>query len=333
MMSLLLGLSIGGVLVALALVRAWQRRQGRHLSGITITALGHVPALGVWRVRSARTARTVFLAVMLLLTAYLWVDLTADTLRGAAMSRTTIPLKTVLCVFDISSSMMAQYGETFVGATRFTVARDAFANFVERQTNTQVGMIFYSSDVLEYRRPTQDLEQFVTDLKQLDIAGSAQQPINALSLGTETGAALKRAAAMLRSMDLPNIRSGAVILVSDLIDNKIKISNEINALTAAGIRVYVISIEGKGAEASDATANSLALNPLVKAYHIRRPEDLEPVYSAIYDLETSLAARRDTLIDQTRGSEAPVRILLVALLGFVVVTEWMLPGLHRGDRA
>ena len=332
MSSLILGLLVGGGLAAVALLRVWQGRRGRGAGGITVTALGHVPALGVWRVRGARAARTVLLAAMLALTAYLWVDLTGDTLRGAAMSRTTIPIKTVLCVFDISSSMMAQYGETFSG-TRFTVARDAFAAFVERQTHTQVGLIFFSSDVLEYRRPTQDLEQFVTDLRQLDIAASAQQPLNALSLGTETSTALRRAAAMLRSMDLPNIRSGAVILVSDLIDNKLKISDSINALTAAGIRVYVISIEGKGAEASEAVANSLALNPLVKAYHIRRPEDLEPVYSAIFDLETSLAARRDTMVDQARGSEAPVRLLLVALLGFVAVTEWLLPGVHRGERA
>jgi hypothetical protein len=327
----MLGLLIGGTLAVMALLR-WRRGHGRGATGITVTALGQVPPLGIWRVRTARAARSLLLAAMLALTGYLWVDLTADTLRGAAMARTTIPIKTVLCVFDISSSMMAQYGENFSG-TRFTVARDAFANFVARQTHTQVGLIFFSSDVLEYRRPTQDLEQFVADLKQLDIAASAQQPLNALSLGTETGAALRRAAAMLRSMDLPNIRSGAVILVSDLIDNKLKISNEINALTAAGIRVYVLSIEGKGAEASEAVANSLALNPLVKAYHIRRPEDLEPVYSAIFDLETSLAARRDTMVDQTRGSEAPVRLLLVALLGFVVVTEWLLPGVHRGERA
>lgn len=332
MTSLRLGLLVGAVLVVMALLRLWQRRRGREASGITVTALGHVPALGIWRVRAAHFARSVFLALIVALTAFLWVDLTADTLRGAAMARTTIPLKTVLGVFDISSSMQAKYGERMSG-TRFTVARDAFAAFVSRQAHTQVGLIFFSSDVLEYRRPTQDLEQFVTDLKLLDIAGNAQQPINALSLGTETSAALKRAGAMLRSLDLPNIRSGAVILVSDLIDNKLKISDSINALTAAGIRVYIISIEGEGAESSEAVANSLALNPLVKAYHIRRPEDLEPVYSAIYDLESSLAARRDTMIDQARGSEAPVQILLAALLGFVVVTEWLLPGVHRGERA
>ncbi|MCC7418427.1 MAG: VWA domain-containing protein [Acidobacteria bacterium] len=331
MTSWMLGLAIGGGLAALALRRVWPRRDGAG-AGVTVTALGHVPALGRWRVRTARAARAGLLALMLALTAYLWVDLTADTLRGAAMSRTTIPLKTVLCVFDISSSMMAKYGETFAG-TRFTVARDAFASFVERQTHTQVGLIFFSSEVLEYRRPTQDLEQFVTDLRQLDIASGAQQPLNAMSLGTETGVALEHAAAVLRSLDLPNIRSGAVILVSDLIDDRLKIANQINALTAAGIRVYVISIEGKGAEASEGVADSLALNPLVKAYHIRRPEDLTPVYSAIHDLETSLAARRDTMIDQTRGSEAPVRILLAALVGFVVVTEALLPGVHRGARA
>jgi hypothetical protein len=332
MTSLVLGTLIGAALAVLALFRVWQRRRGRHVSGVTITALGHVPALGAWRVRGARAARAVFLAAILVLTAFLWTELTADTLRGAAMSRTTIPLKTVLCVFDISSSMMASFGENFSGS-RFTVARDAFAAFVERQTHTQVGLIFYSSDIFEYRRPTQELEQFVTDLKQLDIAASAQQPLNALSLGTETGPALRRAGAMLRSLDLPNIRSGAVILVSDLIDSKLRIADAINALTAAGIRVYVLSIEGKGAEASDAVANSLALNPLVKAYHIRRPEDLEPVYSAIYDLETSLAARRDVIIDQDRRSEAPVYLLLAALLGFVVVTEGVLPGVHRGERA
>ena len=332
MTSMILGVLIGGALLAMGLLRVWQRRHGQKDSGITTTALSQVPALGVWRVRIARASRSVFLAAILALTAYLWVDLTAYTLRGAAMSRTTIPIKTVLCVFDISSSMMAQYGEHFAG-TRFTVARDAFANFVSRQTHTQVGLIFFSSEVLEYRRPTQDLEQFVTDLKQLDIAANAQQPLNAMSLGTETSAALKHAGAMLRSMDLPNMRSGAVILVSDLIDNKFKISDSINALTASGIRVYVLSIEGKGAEASDAVANSLALNPLVKAYHIRRPEDLEPVYSAIYDLETAVAAKRDTMIEQTRSSEAPVELLLASLLGFVVVTEWMLPGVHRGERA
>lgn len=331
-MSWLLGLVIGAVLAALAFFRLWQRRGGEQVSGVTITALGNVPALGVWRVRAARVARIGFLAVILALTAFLWADLTADTLRGAAVSRTTIPLKTVLAVFDISSSMQASYGENFSGS-RFTVARDAFTNFVSRQTHTQVGLIFFSSDVLEYRRPTQDLEQFVVDLEGLDIAGDRQQPLNSISLGTETANALKRAATMLRSMDLPNIRSGAVILISDLIDSKLKISDAINALTASGIRVYVLSIEGKGAEASDAVANSLALNPLVKAYHIRRPEDLEPVYSAIYDLETSLAARRDTMIDQKRGSETTVRVLLAALLGFVVVTEWLLPGVHRGERA
>ena len=331
-MGTLLGLLIGASLLGLGGWRMWQRRHGQKNSGIATTALAQVPLLGVWRVRTARTARNVFLATILALTAYLWVSLTADTLRGAAMSRTTIPLKTVLCVFDISSSMMAQYGENFNG-TRFTVARDAFANFVSRQTHTQVGLIFFSSDVLEYRRPTQDLEQFVTDLRQLDIAGSAQQPINSLSLGTETSAALKRAGAMLRSMDLPNMRSGAVVLVSDLVDDKLKIADSINALTSAGIRVYVISIEGKGAENSDATANSLALNPLVKAYHVRRPEDLDPIYSAIYDLETALAARRDTVVDQNRDSELPVWILFGSLLGFIIVSEGLLPGVHRGERA
>ncbi len=331
MTSTNLGLVIGGLLALVFLARLWQGRRGRQLSGVTVTALTSVPALGLWRVRAARLARSAFVAAILALTAFLWVELTADTLRGAAVSRTTIPLKTVLGVFDISSSMMANFGEGFSGS-RFTVARDAFAAFVSRQIHMQVGLIFYSSDVLEYRRPTQDLEQFVIDLKGLDIAAEKRQPLHTLSLGTETAAALKRAGAMLRSMDLPNIRSGAVILISDLIDSKLKISDSINALTASGIRVYVLSIEGRGAEASEAVANSLALNPLVRAYHIRRPEDLEPVYSAIYDLETSLAARRDTMIDQPRGSEAPVRILLVALLGLVVVTEWLLPAVHRGER-
>src|SRR4029077_6867159 len=125
--------------------RVWQRRHGQKDSGITTTALSQLPALGIWRTRGARTARSVFLAVMLALTAYLWVDLTADTLRGAASSRSTIPLKTVLGVMDISSSMMAQYGESFAGS-RFVVARDAFAAFVSRQTHTQVGLIFFSSE-------------------------------------------------------------------------------------------------------------------------------------------------------------------------------------------
>jgi hypothetical protein len=332
MASVLLGLLIGGALIALGTMRLWRRRQGQTDSGITTTALSQIPALSAWRVRGARTARTVLLATIVALTAYLWVTLTGDTLRGASNARTTIPIKTVLGVMDISSSMMAQYGESFAGS-RFVVARDAFAAFVGRQTHTQVGLIFFSSEVLEYRRPTQDLEQFITDLKELDIAGGAQQPIGQMSLGTETGAALKRAGAMLRSMDLPNMRSGAVILVSDLVDDKLKIANEINALTASGIRVYVISIEGKGSEASDATANSLALNPLVKAYHIRRPEDFEPIYSAIYDLETAIANKRDTMIEQTRPSELPVAILLGSLIGFVVITEWLLPGVHRGERA
>lgn len=332
MSSTTLGLVIGGLLALAFVVRLWQRRRGQQLTGVTVTALTSVPPLGLWRVRAAHLARSGFLAVILALTAFLWVDLTADTLRGAALSRTTIPLKTVLCVFDISSSMQANFGENFRGS-RFTVARDAFAAFVSRQTHTQVGLIFYSSEILEYRRPTQDLEQFVIDLKGLDIAVEKRQPLGALSLGTETGPALRRAGALLRSLDLPNIRSGAVILVSDLIDSRLRISDAVNALTAAGIRVYVLSIEGKGAESSDAVANSLALNPLVRAYHIRRPEDLEPVYSAIYDLETSLAARRDTIVEQARGSEAPVRILLTALLGLIVVSEWLLPGVHRGERA
>ncbi len=321
-----------GVLAAflLALVAApWIRSAHGRTGRFALAAVDDMPAAGGGRAWLARAAKLVLLLAILVTTAFLWGELTIRAAGSGAVASRREPIRTLLAVFDISSSMGTPFGGQARGS-RFAVAREALAAFLADQERTRAGMIFYSTEVFEYRRPTRDIDELVADFSRLDITRAGGQQLSELSWGTDTAQALERAAVVMDSLELDNVRSSVVILVSDLLDDKTKIAYAVGELAARRIRVYILSIEGGGSEPSAAVADALALNPQVRAFHIRSPEDMREVYPAIASIESSLAEVQEPAADRQTRSRAAVLALFGLLVGFAAASELVLPRIRKG---
>lgn len=321
--------ALGLFLLVLLVAPLSRRGAARRTQRIALAAVRDLPRAGGARAWAAGAAKLGLLVAIVAVTAFLWGELMGRASGGGAVAGRQERLKTVLAVFDISSSMGTPFGGQQRGS-RFVVARDALASFLADQEDSRAGVIFYSTDVFEYRRPTRDIDQLVADFSRLEIVRAGGQQLAELSWGTDTAQALERAAVVMESLDLTNVRSGVVILVSDLLDDKMKVARAVNGLTERNIRVYILSIEGGGAAPSAAVADALALNPRVRAFHIRSPEDMREVYPAIASIESALADVQEPPTQREVRSRLAVWTLFGLLVCFVVTSELMLPRVRTG---
>ena len=329
--SLLVSFCVLVLFLFVQVMASWKRSKVPRRDGrFVLAAIGDMPKSGGNLARLAHASKLVFSIAIVVLTAFLWGELTVrETGDGTAISRQE-PVKTLLAVFDMSSSMGTPFGGQERGS-RFAVAKEALATFLTNEQSTRAGVIFYSTEVFEYRRPTRDLDELVDDFSYLDITRDEGQPLSELSWGTDTAQALEHAAVVMDSLELDNVRSSVVILVSDLLDDKMKIAYAVGELVARRIRVYILSIEGEGSEPSAAVADALALNPQVRAFHIRSPDDMREVYPAIALIESSLSEIQEPVADRQIRSRTAVLVLFGLLLGFAVVSELALPKIRKSS--
>lgn len=291
-----------------------KRRSGKH-RGIAVSALQDTNTIGIRIARVARFTRIALLFSMIVGTVFLFAEPSIDIGNDAPLSEKVEIRRTLLVVFDISLSMDSTIGKNG-NMKRFDVARDSLTVFLEEQENIRVGIILFSTEAFQYRRPTSDIDSLITDVSRLAIRRSAEGGLGrnqmlGLVHQTETAQALALAQGVLEDLPLTNKRSRAVILITDLLDSADEIGDAIKELTRFDIRVFILSIKNRTVNLTPKEQGFNTL-PNVYVYAVGSREDIEQVYDEISRIE-----KEEVLVRELVSTRQSI-VLEIALALFIV---------------
>lgn len=143
----------------------------------------------------------------------------------------------IALALDISGSMASL---DFEPQNRLEAAKDVIADFVQKRSYDQVGLVVFASNAFSQSPPTTDHNVLLRLLDRTELATDL-----GIDDGTAIGLGLANAGNMLKDSDA---RSKVIILLTDGVNN----AGEIDPLTAAeaaealGIKVYTIGMGRPG---------------------------------------------------------------------------------------
>jgi len=267
--------ALGLALLALPILVIARRKPRGYQVPSTGAILGAAPTV---RLRAARMLPLLRAAAIVLLAVAV-----AGPREGKA--ETIVPGEGVdiALSFDLSSSMLAQFGDT----NRLEATKDVIREFIQSRENDRIGLVVFQQDALALSPPSLDydaLDSMVEDLES-----------GLLPDGTGIGVGLAEALTMLQDS---TAASRVVILLTDGDHNADSISPEraTDLAIALKIRVYtigVVSEESRGpfSEIDEELLQAIADRTGAVYFTADSPESLQEVYDEIGRLETSKVGR------------------------------------------
>ncbi|MDX1535690.1 MAG: VWA domain-containing protein [Candidatus Spechtbacterales bacterium] len=322
----------------LALVAGIVYSRDRDKGRVRFSDPRHLVSVGS---RKGLRARRIRIALLVILIIFSSLVLTYPVIRDSSQvmeQTTTQHTRTVIVVMDVSTSMRsrAEYNTEDM-RTHFDIAREALIGFVSEQENMRIGVIFYSDEPLQYRRPDFNLEALTEDLESLTLIRTrryweeapepeevnyASRQLSAMSKGTDTVPALFVASRTLQELDMQqNLNNAAIILFSDLKDRRSRVADTINQITEARVNVYVITSAGERLLRN--FESLVGENPRVRIFDAESPVELDEAYREISELEAAPVEITERISTTTDIQEELGLFLFFFVILFVIISEWI----------
>lgn len=318
----------------LALAISMRRARNKKGAKVKFSDTSHLSSIGSKKAKVYARARAFSLVMIILLSATLFTKPELTGKSHVEETATTEHMRTVIVVIDISASMAhrADYASSDK-RTHFEVVRDALTDFIESEDNMRVGIIFYSKDPLQYRRPTEDLEALVEDLEALDLVNSVYEgeytfgslQLSEISSNTDTVPALYVASKTLEELDMQNnLQSAAIILLSDLKDDMGDISSVLRDLAKADVKTYIIASRSERS-VYHIRRTYFEDNNKIRLFSARSEDEIKEAYGAISELESTPIIVRSRVSSKRSISTEIALLLFFFVAVFVFVAEKLMP--------
>jgi hypothetical protein len=201
--------------------------------------------LQYWKRKVAFKSKRVWvLSILVAIASILMAGVLSDP-QFTTISNDSIYGKPVMVVVDISGSMEAKPKPRLEDQRpNFEKARTIFEELIDRRPDVNFGLIFYSTENYVAR-------YFAYKNELLKDTIENREEINYISTGTRTHEALAKARQFLTD-NVADEADKAIVLISDLeadLEAILRMSEEMERVTAAGIKIYAIVI---GEEKQDA---------------------------------------------------------------------------------
>lgn len=197
--------------------------------------------------------------------------------------------KKFIIALDISPSMnlpsdVTGYGEEDLkageeGVTRFEMAREALAEFLERFRGEQFGLVLFSTEPLLARWPTTDTGNDFAEVLESIRRGSGTQ-LSAFSSLTNID----------KGLELARIAAGqddaAIILISDAEDHLENIGAAVSNLRQSGIRLYVIGV-GISEQVIETLSAQFTDDPGFRIFRAASEQEMEEAYETVGSVEAA----------------------------------------------
>lgn len=203
--------------------------------------------LQYWKEKVAFKSKRVWvLSILVAIASILMAGVLSDP-QFTTISIDSIYGKPVMVVVDISGSMEAKPKPRLEDQrTNFEKARTIFEELIDRRPDVNFGLIFYSTENYVAR-------YFAYKNELLKDTIENREEINYISTGTRTHEALAKARQFLTD-NIADEADKAIVLISDLeadLEAILRMSEEMERVTAAGIKIYAIVIGEEKQEAVD----------------------------------------------------------------------------------
>jgi hypothetical protein len=238
--------------------------------------------------------------------------------------------KDLMLAIDVSRSMsgplelldkearLAAYGKEASGEqrqSRYEVARETVYKFVDRFPDARIGLILFSTEPFLARWPTIETSQRFIEILEENLNEASQ--LRRFSSLTNTDAALRLAKDVFASRT--NVSGGAVIHISDAIDELENMGIAISSLRADGIRLYTIGV-GISESIVDKLSQEFSGDPGFRIFRADSEEEMGDAYRLVAELEESLqySTEENAFVTDLRW------IMALALVVFSAIVVWVL---------
>ncbi len=259
-----------------------------------------------------RRKRIWVLLILVTMTSILMAMVLANP-QNVTKQRVRIYGKPVMAIIDVSGSMDSKPRKRFakdaapVGErTNLEKARAVFDDMVRRDLEADFGLLIYSTENYIARYFAFKNELLKDTLENKD-------EISFISTGTQPSAALGKARRFLENMEA---RDKAIVLISDLdcdLAAIVEMVQEMEKASRAGIKNYVIVIEGGNERAVDGGPRLSQIKD-VKAVGINDRHGIDQICSEISEMKSSPIREEETLI-----RKGLIPFLILPILGLVTL--------------
>lgn len=297
---------------------------------------------GLEYAKFSNLVKTIILGILFVLLGVIFANPFTQKFEGSITIEKIEHARTVIAVIDISGSMA--FSELSDEDSNFNIVRDAFIVFLEESENMRVGVVFFSTEAIPFRRPTQNLNYLISDMESLDLSFKSKNyeeqyqelglnQLGPVSISTNTPNGLKKAGEILISLDMneKELRnSTSIILFSDLIDNTKDVVEAITQFTSVGVRVHVIAI------AKQYTINrfseAILGNDLVKVYNVKSSNDIRSAFEAINKLESVSFTTQEVAVHRKNLKTEVAIVFICVYMVLIFMAEVVFHRLRGGSR-
>ncbi|MEX0877828.1 MAG: VWA domain-containing protein [Candidatus Spechtbacterales bacterium] len=333
-------LSVGAALLLILVVGMVRRRKNKR-DEVKSSAIADIKHIGIKRAKQSTVlVNSAFVLIVLMLASALASPVSE--LQTSTRETKTQYVRNVIMVIDVSGSMRTNFlgfvAENDVREkTSYEAVIDSAIPFLRDQKNMRVGVIFYSSNFLIWRRPTLELEALADDLsrtnldRKMGLMEQGQGQLAILSKATVATPALYRSARVFEEIsEEKTLESKAVILFTDLQDNKENVTKAIRDLTRYGVKVYVMTSAKDSV--IDSWRKSFPGNQLVRFFPINSSDEMEEAYNAVSVLESEPIQINEVTTERNTLSPDIALLLVVFSTVFIVVRERYAREVRGGDK-
>lgn len=214
--------------------------------------------------------------------------------------------KPVMAVIDISGSMEYRGRPGKEGLSNFEKARGVFDDILSRHVEADFGLLLYSTEHYIARYFAYKNELLKDTLENTD-------EISLITTGTRTAEALAKARGFFENVEA---KDKAILLISDLqadIKAIMEMAEEMERDSLAGIKIYVITVEGEGQSAVDKGPSQSQMQ-VVRMVGMNDKYGIDQICEEIAAMESSPIIEEEILL---RKSLVP--FLIPPILGLITL--------------